>query len=174
MEFGAPRPYLCCVYPSFAFELLMRVRLGCLCVHERTSRYGRRSVDESDDVLEQQPCPACRAPVESLAHFLFECPATVAFRDQMYAQFGELHGGAQKLQQCLGITSVQERVARFVSCDFWADVDDEDNDVPRSIAAFMQKAWRVRNGFKHGSGVGDVGDVSAAQQRGADGSNARA
>ena len=30
---------------------------------------------------------------------------------------------------------------------------------------------RVRNGFKHGVGVDDV---SAAQQRGADGSNARA
>jgi hypothetical protein len=172
MDFGAPRPYLCGVYPSFGFELLMRVRLGCLCVHEHTSRYGRRNVDESDDMLGQQPCPACRAPVESLAHFLFECPATTACRDQMYAQFGELPGGAQRLQQCLGITSVQERVARFVSCDFWAGVDsDEDNDVPRFIAAFLQKAWRVRNGFKHGAGVGDV---SAAQQRGADGSNARA
>jgi hypothetical protein len=45
------------------------------------------------------------------------------------------------------------------------------NLVLRFIAAFMLKAWRVRNQCKHGGGVGDV---SAAQQRGADGSNARA
>ena len=128
-------------------------------------------MDESDDVLEQAPCPACSAPVESLAHFLFDCPATMAFRNQMRTNFGLITGGVQKLQQCLGIACVQKRVARFVSCDFWSDVDPDSNCVLRFIAAFMLKAWRVRNQCKHGVGVGDV---SAAQQRGADGSNARA
>ena len=172
MEFCAPRPYLCGVPPSFGFELLMRVRLGCLCVHEQTSRYSRRNVDESDDVLGQAPCPACGAPVESLAHFTFDCPATVVFRNQMYANFGDLSGGPQKLQQCLGVSCAQQKVARFVSCDFWTDIDADGVHVPRIIASFLEKAWNVRNQCKHGGGGGGV--VSAAMQRGADGVHARA
>jgi hypothetical protein len=171
MEFCAPRPYLRGMYPSFGFELLMRVRLGCLCVHEQTSRYGRRNMDEADNEAGQAPCPACGAPVESLAHFMFECHATTVFRDQMFANFCDLIGGDQKLQQCLGISCAREKVARFVSCDFWKDVDDAGMHVPRFIAAFLEKAWTVRNQCKHGR---VVGDVSAAMQRGADGNNARA
>jgi hypothetical protein len=175
MTFCVPRPYLCGVYPSFGFELLMRVRLGCLCVHEHTSRYGRRNVDEADYVIGQTPCPACGASVESLAHFMFECPATTVFRNHMFTNVGGLNGGVQKLQQCLGMSCAQEKVARFVSCDFWKAVDDSGMHVPRFIAAFLEKAWRVRNQCKHGTTSGGVGDVSAAvQQRGADGSIARA
>jgi hypothetical protein len=174
MVFDAPRPYLCGVYPSFGFELLMRVRLGCLCVHEHTSRYGRRNADEADEVLGQAPCPACNAPVESLAHFMFDCPATVVSRNQMYAMFGHITGGTEKLQQCLGIPSAQQKVARFVSCDFWEGVDADAIYVSRFIAAYLQKAWSIRNQCKHGGGGGGGDGVSAAQQRGADGNDARA
>lgn len=39
MPFKRPCPYLCVGYPSMGIELMMFVRLGCLCVHERTTRY---------------------------------------------------------------------------------------------------------------------------------------
>jgi hypothetical protein len=72
MTFSDPRPYLCGVHPSFGVELLMQVRLGCLSVHEHTSRGARRNIDDDDDddddVQGQAPCPACGATVESVAH----------------------------------------------------------------------------------------------------------
>ena len=153
---------------------MMRVRLGCLCVHEQTSRYSRRNDmgESDDDVSRQAPCPACGAPVESLGHFMFDCPATGDFRNHMYASFGDLPGGAQKLQQCLAVSCAQEKVARFVSCDFWTGVDADGIHVPRFIAVFLEKAWSIRNQCKHGGAV--AGDVSAARQRGADGEDARA
>jgi len=89
MSFSAPQPYLCGVHPSFGFELLMRVRLGCLSVHEHTSRFARRHItdDTDEDVESQAPCPACGAPVESIAHFMFECPVTASARTHMYRHY---------------------------------------------------------------------------------------
>jgi hypothetical protein len=48
------------------------VRLGCLSVHEHTSRFARRNIDDDDGVQGQAPCPACGATVESVAHLMFE------------------------------------------------------------------------------------------------------
>ena len=90
-KFDAPRAYLCVWHPSLGVELMMRVRLGCLSVHERTARYGRRASDDcgEDEVLSESPCPACGAPVESIAHFMFDCPVTNAKRDAMYILYIE-------------------------------------------------------------------------------------
>jgi hypothetical protein len=75
MTFSDPRPYLCGVHPSFGVELLMRVRLGWLSVHEHTSHFARHNIndddDDDDDVQGQAPCPACGATVESVAHLMF-------------------------------------------------------------------------------------------------------
>jgi hypothetical protein len=38
-RFKRPRPLLCSSAPTRGVELLMRVRMESLCVHERTSRY---------------------------------------------------------------------------------------------------------------------------------------
>jgi hypothetical protein len=61
----------------------MRVRLGCLSVHEHTSRSARRNIDDDDDDVQgQAPCPACGATVESVAHLMFdECPVTTTARE---------------------------------------------------------------------------------------------
>jgi hypothetical protein len=40
MRFKRARPFLCSGAPTRGIELLMRVRMGCLCVHERTRHYG--------------------------------------------------------------------------------------------------------------------------------------
>ena len=67
----------------------------------------------------------------------------------------------------------KKKVARFVSCDLWKD--DTHGVVSKAIAAYLQKAWRVRNAYKHGSaGVSDVDVSSAFMRRGADGIDARA
>jgi len=63
-------------------------------------------------------------------------------------------------------------VARFVSCDFW---NDKRAIVHNAIALFLQKAWRIRNAYKHGLADIDVADgaVPASMRRGADGIDAR-
>jgi len=64
-------------------------------------------------------------------------------------------------------------VAKFVSCEFW---NDKRAIVHNAIAMFLQKAWRIRNAYKHGLTDIDVADgvVSASMRRGADGIDARA
>jgi hypothetical protein len=75
MTFSDPRPYLCGVHPSFGVELLMRVCLGCLSVHEHTSRFARRNIDDDDDDVQgQAPCPACGATIHNYLH----CPACMS------------------------------------------------------------------------------------------------
>jgi hypothetical protein len=85
----------------------MRVRLGCLSVHEHTSRFARRNInddDDDDDVQGQAPCPACGATVESVAHLMFECPVTTTARAQMYHFIKASINGQSKLQQCLNLS----------------------------------------------------------------------
>jgi hypothetical protein len=172
MSFSAPVPFLCGVHPSAGHELLMRVRLGCLSVHERTSRFARHVDDADDEIVHQPPCPACGASVESIAHLMFECPASATARTQMFDIIKLSDDRQSKLMQCLNLVCDKKKVARFVSCDLWKD--DTHGVVSKAIAAFLQKAWRIRNAYKHGSGVADVDVSSALMRRGADGIDARA
>ena len=80
MTFKRVRPFLRSGAPTRGVELMMRVRLGCLAVHERTSPYGGRRANGNT------ACPACGAGVESLSHFLFDCAATSVQRDEMFNQ----------------------------------------------------------------------------------------
>jgi hypothetical protein len=61
-------------------------------------------------------------------------------------------------------------VARFVSCDLW---NDKHALVSKAIAMFLQKAWGIRNAYKHGTPVVDAFE-STSERRGADGIDARA
>ena len=84
MSFKRPRPYLRAVTPSLGIELMMRVRLGCLCVHERTTRYSRSRDAAESEVINIAPCPACGSSTESLSHFVFDCPATAELRSELF------------------------------------------------------------------------------------------
>jgi len=48
--------------------------------------------------------------------------------------------------QCLNLSCDKKKVARFVSCDLW---NDKHALVSKAIAMFMQKAWGIRNAYKH-------------------------
>jgi hypothetical protein len=61
MCFKAPRPFLCSGCPSRGIELLMRVRLRCLCLHARTSTYRGRRANPAT------ACPACGAANKTLS-----------------------------------------------------------------------------------------------------------
>jgi len=171
ITFDAPRPYLCVWQPSLGVELMMRVRLGCLSVHERTARYARR-VNASDEDLHQLPCPACGAPVESIAHLMFDCPVTSVEREAMYDVLKASADDAAKLEECLAISCPQQKVARFVSCNYWKN---EYGGVTKAIADYLGQAWKIRNMHKHGGAGGAVvDDDSARNGRGADGTIAMA
>ena len=83
--------------------------------------------------------------------------------------------GVAKLQECLAISCQHQKVARFVSCDFWKDKHGH-GVVAAAITNYLEKAWKVRNMCKHnGVVVGvTVGVETARNGRGADGSTARA
>jgi hypothetical protein len=78
--------------------------------------------------------------------------------------------GESNLQQCLNLPCDKKKVARFVSCDL---LNDKHALVSKAIAMFLQKAWGIRNAYKHGTPVVDVFE-SASERRGADGIDARA
>ena len=176
MSFKRPRPYLRAVTPSLGIELMMRVRLGCLCVHERTTRYSRSRDAAESEVINIAPCPACGSSTESLSHFVFDCPATAELRSELFDNLRRVPGGAEKLRQCLAVVDDKERVCRLVSCDFWGDFEVSRIVTP-AIAGFLQKAWSLRNRCKHGGAVGASTAVLSAsedQGRGADGNIAMA
>jgi hypothetical protein len=74
------------------------------------------------------------------------------------------------MSPCLNLSCDKKKVARFVSCDLWNDKHDV--LVSKAIAMFLQKAWGIRNAYKHGTPV-DVFE-SASERRGADGIDAKA
>jgi hypothetical protein len=53
-------------------------------VHEHTSRFARRHINDDGGVEGQAACPACRAPIVCIARFMFECPVTATARAHMY------------------------------------------------------------------------------------------
>ena len=170
LSFKRPRPYLCVGYPTMGIELMMRVRLGCLCVHERTTRYSRSSEAAESDVVTIAPCPACGNANESLCHLVFDCPRYAGLRTELFDSLKSVSGGAAKLRHLLSIVDGKEKVSRLVSCDFWGDFEICRIVTP-AIADFLQKAWSLRNRCKHG---GDDQSASEVQGRGADGNNAMA
>jgi len=117
-------------------------------------------------------------PLNQLASVLFAVHACLHLillmsSAHMYDVIKTSVNGELKLQKCLGLPCGKTMVARFVSCDFW---NDKRAIVHNAIALFLQKAWRIRNAYKHGLADIDVADgvVSASMRRGADGIDARA
>ncbi|KAF6254033.1 hypothetical protein COO60DRAFT_361307 [Scenedesmus sp. NREL 46B-D3] len=132
MGFRRPRPYLRSVAIPRGIELLLRVRMGCLCVHERTSQCGGRRANSTSG------CPCCGAEVESLSHLMFNCPATSAQRDSMFAEIRSLPGCAEKLRSVLSMADSSIKVLRFVSDDIWGS-SGRCRMVSPCIAAFLVK-----------------------------------
>jgi hypothetical protein len=165
MCFKAPRPFLCSGCPSRGIELLMRVRLRCLCVHARTSTYRGRRANPTT------ACPACGAANETLSHFVLECSATSALRDAMFAELRRLPRCAEKLRSLLALPDASDMVLRFVSDDVWGGAGTC-REAARLIADYLVHAWDHRNACKHNGAV--LPPPSAPVGRGADGNVAMA
>ncbi|KAF6250317.1 hypothetical protein COO60DRAFT_895287 [Scenedesmus sp. NREL 46B-D3] len=118
MGFRRPRPYLRSVAIPRGIELLLRVRMGCLCVHERTSQLGGRRANPTSG------CPCCGAEVESLSHLMFDCPATSAQRDSMFAEIRSMPGCAEKLRSVLSMADSSIKVLRLYLMIFGAVLED--------------------------------------------------
>ena len=160
MRFKVPRPFLRSGVPSRGIELLMRVRLGCLCVHMRTSRFGGRKANPNT------ACPACGADGETLSHFVLECPATSSLRSAMFDDIRALPGCAEKLRTILSMHDASVKVLRFVSDDLWGGTEMA-MCIARLVADYLVQAWDLRNGRKH-TGA-ELPFPSAPVGRGADG-----
>jgi hypothetical protein len=61
-------------------------------------------------------------------------------------------GGAEKLRNALSLTDASTKLLRFVSDDVWGR-KGFCRLVSRSIAAYLVKAWDVRNSCKHNRAV---------------------
>ena len=80
-------------------------------------------------------------------------------------------GGAGKLRNVLSLTDASTKLLRFVSDDVWGS-KGVCRLVSRSIAAYLVKAWDVRNSCQHNGVVLPLS--SAPGGRGADGVDAMA
>lgn len=169
MRFKRARPFLCSGAPTRGIELLMRVRMGSLCVHERTRHYGGSRADSNT------ACPACGQGAESLSHLMFDCLATSVQRDTMFDDIRSVlrgvRGGAEKLRNVLSLTDASTKLLRFVSDDVWGS-RGVCRVISRSIAEYLVQAWDVRNSCKHNGAVLPL--VAAPEGRGADGVDAMA
>jgi len=146
MSFANVRPLLSGCYPSYGVELLMRVRLQCLSVHERTSRFRRCCNEDSALTVSASCCPACKDGSESLAHLLFVCPMYDEYRKEMFDGIKTVDGCAAKLSSMLNNADSLQKALSFVACGTWGDTSIE---IASYIAAYLQKAWRLRNRCKH-------------------------
>jgi hypothetical protein len=96
----------------------MPVRMGSLCVHERTSQYGGRRADRNT------ACPCCGAEVESLSHLMFDCSAASAQRDSMFYAIKSVSGCcAEKLRTVMSMSYSSIRLLHFVSDNVWGSAD---------------------------------------------------
>jgi len=173
MSFAGPRPFLSghCRYPSYGVELMMRVRLQCLAVHARTARYGgqRRCNNASEAVS----CPACGSVSdggETLHHLVFDCPAYAMSRTEMFNSI-RLSACGGRLDSILRCPDADAKVLRLVS-DEWGS-EEAATSVSIIVAAYLEKAWGLRNTCKHSKRLYTALDGSAAR-RGADGEVAMA
>ena len=176
MSFAGPRPFLSghCRYPSYGVELMMRVRLQCLAVHARTARYGgqRRCNNASAGVV---ACPACGCNSdggETLHHLVFDCPAYAAARMDMFTRIrSSVHGCGGRLDSILRCPVLDAKVLRLVS-DEWGSAEAA-TSVSIHVAAYLEKAWGLRNTCKHSNKLYSA-LVASAARRGADGELAMA
>jgi len=166
MSFDVVRPYLCVERPTLGIELMMRIRLGCLCVHEHALKFSRHAnhgddADHSVDAVAAL-CPACGTAEETISHFVFECPKTADLRNAMINDINNSFPDAW--QKCQGMVD-QQKALSFVSCGFWGG-DEAMAYLAPLIARYLEKAWRVRNKCKHGHSTSSVSG-SAQQALGA-------
>lgn len=124
--------------------------MGCLCVHERTSRYGGSRADS------YTACHACGQGVESLSHLMFDCPATLLRGILCLMRFGlfcvMLLVALKKLRNVLSLTDASTKLLRFVSDDIWGS-RGVCRVISRSVAKYLVQAWDVRNSCTHYGGV---------------------
>ena len=175
MSFAGPRPFMSghCRYPSYGVELMMRVRLQCLAVHARTARYGgQRRCNNASSAMS---CPACGLDSEggeTLHHLMFDCPAHEAARMEMFNGIrSSVHACGGRLDSILRCPDAQTKVLRLVS-DEWGG-DEAATSVSLHVAAYLEKAWGLRNTCKHSNRL-YTALVASAARRGADGEVAMA
>jgi hypothetical protein len=107
---------------------------------------------------------------------MFDCPATSTQRNTMLDEVRSVlqqtvAGGADKLRNVLSLTYASTKLFCFVSDDVWGS-KGVCQLVSRSVAAYLVKAWNVRNSCKHNGAVLPLS--SAPGGRGADGVDAMA
>jgi hypothetical protein len=146
MRFKMPRPFVCSGPPSRGTELLMRVRMGSLCRHERTSQYEGRRADRNT------VCPCCGAEVDSLSHLMFDCSATSAQRDTMFDAIKSVSGFAQRNCALLCLCLIQKSSCCVSCLIMFGEVRIVSlfSDILLSIPVQPAcKAWDVRDTCKH-------------------------
>jgi hypothetical protein len=123
-------------------ELLMRVQMGSLCVHERPV-----VMEAAEQILAQRVLLVVR--MSSLCPILmFDCPATSAQRDTMLDEIRsvlrQVAGGAEKLRNVLALSDASTKLLRFISDDVWGS-KGVCRVISKSISSYLVQAWDNNN-----------------------------
>ena len=134
-------------------ELILQARIGSLPLASHTGKFGRSRRDCPDDPA-HFCCRACAGAAESLDHFLLDCPAYAADREEFLRQ---LQGTVEPARwRALQALSGLDKAFALID-----DAAMGPKIVPEIVAPFIYSAWKVRTEIR-------------SSERGADGSDAMA
>jgi hypothetical protein len=130
-----------------AAELMLRLRTESLQLNAMHS-YSRRGETAAARAARQQ-CGCCNAgTAETAGHFIFECAATQAARQQFEAAVDQI---AHDRLQALHALPLAQRAARLVDPAFWGEgvqqaaMQAADGwAVTKHVASFICDAWKAR------------------------------
>jgi hypothetical protein len=114
VQFTSPKAYLCGAGAcNRGKELVLQLRTNSLPLASLTGKFGRSRRDDPTDTSRSM-CPVCSSAVESVAHFLLDCPAYSQVRADVM----------QKLQDTLGPAEWQALQQRQAEDRAYALLDD--------------------------------------------------
>jgi hypothetical protein len=118
-------------------ELVLQCRTQVLPLACLTAKFGRRAAVDVGDAPPSSQCPVCHAAVESLGHFLLECPKYVDLRDRLV---DALRTTAPVDVETWTALPTSVRAWRMLDSEFWS----ESSVVASIVAPFVYSCWERR------------------------------
>ena len=139
-------------------ELVLQLRTGSLPLASLTGKFGRSRRDDPENST-HFCCPVCSSAVESVSHFLLDCPKYDSLRGDVWRRL-EAVVAAERWQELQQMSS-DAKAAALLNIDFLGG-----SHVASVVAPFVYACWQLRWKVRN--------EEVRSHERGADGSDAMA
>lgn len=159
VQFKSAKSYLCGADAcNRGKELVLQLRTGSLPLASLTGKFGRSRRDDPDNPT-HFCCPVCSSAVESVSHFLLDCPKYDSLRGDVWRRL-EAVVAAERWQELQQMSS-DAKAAALLNIDFLGG-----SHVASVVAPFVYACWQLRWKVRN--------EEVRSHERGADGSDAMA